>query len=249
MQNAADSLCRARLQRRAFLGLRWTMRAVVLMLGVGGCLLAGTVRGSKHDLSNPGTPGSDQVCMFCHTPHYANNTLGPASVPLWNRYVDTSIVFTVYSSRTLINQSGNPSKTGSAACLGCHDGSIGNATVYGTSNDDKHALINGANGLEDGSYSENCVKCHSKHGVGLPNTLKLGKDLRNMHPIAITYPTAAQSSKFIPPTDAKSGWSDVKLYNGSVECGSCHAVHDPTNAPFLRKSNDGSALCLSCHIK
>ncbi len=33
-----------------------------------------------------------------------------------------------------------------------------------------------------------------------------------------------------------------------VECASCHDPHT-TNATFLRTSNDGSAVCLSCHSK
>ena len=37
----------------------------------------------------------------------------------------------------------------------------------------------------------------------------------------------------------------------SVECGSCHDPHESTPRPvsFLRISNDGSTVCLSCHIK
>ena len=28
-----------------------------------------------------------------------------------------------------------------------------------------------------------------------------------------------------------------------------HVPHSSTNVPFLRRSNSGSALCLTCHIK
>ncbi len=34
-----------------------------------------------------------------------------------------------------------------------------------------------------------------------------------------------------------------------VECGSCHDPHNDTNGTFLRISNTGSAVCLSCHVK
>ncbi len=34
-----------------------------------------------------------------------------------------------------------------------------------------------------------------------------------------------------------------------VECASCHNPHESVNPTFLRISNKGSALCLSCHIK
>jgi predicted CXXCH cytochrome family protein len=35
----------------------------------------------------------------------------------------------------------------------------------------------------------------------------------------------------------------------SVECASCHDAHTPNNGTFLRVSNNGSGLCLSCHVK
>ncbi len=35
----------------------------------------------------------------------------------------------------------------------------------------------------------------------------------------------------------------------SVECASCHDPHTETNATFLRVSNSGSGVCLSCHVK
>lgn len=41
--------------------------------------LGQTIVGSGHDLS---TPQTDEVCVFCHTPHLANPT---AQGPLWKR--------------------------------------------------------------------------------------------------------------------------------------------------------------------
>jgi len=34
-----------------------------------------------------------------------------------------------------------------------------------------------------------------------------------------------------------------------LECGSCHAVHDSLNSPFLRETMKKSTLCLGCHNK
>jgi predicted CXXCH cytochrome family protein len=39
----------------------------------------------------------------------------------------------------------------------------------------------------------------------------------------------------------------VKIFDGQVECSSCHNVHDNAYGNFLAMSNDGSALCLACH--
>jgi predicted CXXCH cytochrome family protein len=61
------------------------------------------------------------------------------------------------------------------------------------------------------------------------------------------YPTA--NASFKTPPDPQNGWTDIKLFAGKVECPTCHAVHDPTNTPFLRTANGGSTLCLKCHDK
>jgi len=229
--------------------IRKGVRILATFLAVVAGLSASTIKGSKHDLSSNSTPDSTQVCIWCHTPHRANNTLGPANVPLWNRYVDTSKNFMVYTGSTMDTQPGNPMQSGSAACLACHDGTIAYAPAYGQNGMDKMGVINGP-GLHENAITENCTRCHvSIYSRQVKDTLKFGMDLRGMHPISMTYPTPAQDPAFLPPADAKSGWNDVKLFNGKVECASCHAVHDPTISPFLRKSNDRSALCLTCHIK
>lgn len=228
--------------------------ASVRVLAGAGCLLAAlgaradSIVGSKHDLSSSQTPDSMQVCIFCHTPHSANNTLGTIAAPLWNRFVDTTKVYLVYTSPSMVTTPGRPSTTISAVCLGCHDGTVGSATVYATSGDDKMALIN-APGLHDTSTQEKCTACHSsQYGPVTAPDLKFGLDLTNMHPIAVSYPTSAQSSEFHQPPDPAKGWPDVRLFNGRVECPSCHQPHDPAIVPFLAKSNAGSALCLTCHI-
>lgn len=218
----------------------------VSMMASSANLFGAGIKGSKHDLSSTSSGGSSQVCLFCHTPHRANNTLGPAFAPLWNRYVDTTVVFTVYSSATMISTPENPSQGPSAVCLGCHDGTLARATVYGITGDEKHSLIN----KPAGGASAKCQKCHPGHSAGnyYASGIMMGRDLRKMHPISMLYPTTMES-EFLAPLDAKKGWSDVKLFNGRVECSSCHSVHDPAISPFLRKSNNGSALCLNCHIQ
>lgn len=207
---------------------------------------ADSVRGSKHDLSTSYDPISAQVCMYCHTPHHANNKLHGLHAPLWNRVIDTTKVFTVYTSPTLVGTAENPNASISALCLGCHDGTVSSGTVYGLTFSDKHEVINGASLGERGEYP-NCDRCHQN--IGGTESWWVGQNLSNMHPISITYPTPAKSTHYNQPPDQNNGWPDMKLFNGKVECPTCHLVHDPAIKPFLRKSNDGSALCLTCHIK
>ena len=48
------------------------------------------------------------------------------------------------------------------------------------------------------------------------------------------------------PGSGYTGQTDSEPF---VECASCHDPHNSTNSTFLRISNAGSAVCLSCHVK
>lgn len=104
----------------------------------------------------------------------------------------------------------------------------------------------------------------------------LGTDLRNDHPVGIKYPTTGPGVDFNAPTttvntvrffdtngNGRPDKNEIRLYGASgdfqVECASCHDPHgvgpgpggsgSPFNKTFLRTSNAGSAVCLTCHVK
>jgi hypothetical protein len=203
-----------------------------------------TIVGSRHDLS---TGSTNEPCAFCHTPHFANTTAAP---PLWNRAVDQTKTYNMYDSPTLDSKTPAKPSGVSLACLGCHDGVTGSQVLYGNTVWDKHDLVNapGPGGMPDTTSYPNCERCHGQMYHGRPFK-KLGTDLRNDHPVSMTYPTAAQDSAFHAPPDALKGWGNLPLYSGKVECSTCHNVHDPFITPFLRTANTASALCKTCHIK
>lgn len=216
-----------------------------LLLGAAGAT-AGTIVGSKHDLSiNAGV----QLCVHCHTPHNASTQAGLADAPLWNRKITNLDAFTPYTSPTMTETCPTRPSGLSLACLSCHDGTGGGAVHSG----DQHSAINSpkAGGAATGGSNidgASCVKCHTGTLGGIYSqalSVMAGPDLRNDHPVSMSYPTA--NSKYKTPPDTAKGWSDAKLYNGKVECPSCHNVHDPTYAPFMRMTNGGSAMCLRCH--
>ncbi len=207
-----------------------------------------SIRGSRHDLSTAGGGDSDQICAFCHTPHSSNRVL---DAPLWNRFIDRTKVFTPYQSATLNSIPGNPNDSlASILCLGCHDGTLGTAVVNTYVGSDKHDLVNapGPGGIPDTTSWPNCERCHPDFYGGQRPKWQ-GTDLSNDHPIAISYPTTALDPGFLTPPDPVNGWSYLPLFSGKVECATCHDVHDPAQTPFLRLSNVGSQLCLTCHIK
>jgi predicted CXXCH cytochrome family protein len=222
--------------------------ALIVLALAEGVLDAG-VLGSKHDISTPGAGYSDQVCAFCHTPHVANTVLG---APLWNRVVDRTKVFALYQSATLNTTPGDPNDSlASLLCLGCHDGTLATVVFGGNLVSDKHELVNapGPGGIPDLTSQPNCERCHPELFGPVPPVDWLGTDLSNDHPISMTYPTAAEDPEFNLPPDLTDGWAGTPLFSGMVECASCHDVHDPNFVPFLRQSNAGSSLCLTCHQK
>lgn len=224
--------------------------AIVVGLLFSTTLFGGTIFGTRHDLSTASTPAT---CVFCHTPHNANNNALIAGAPLWNR-AETTQAFTLYASPTMNTAPGQP-RMASRLCLSCHDGVNASTVVHGFARSTKHQLVVGPDGaLPDTTSNPNCEKCHTNFYTSNRRTLVLGTDLRNDHPISMPYPTPAQDPAYKTPTDAQKGWggaapNDVKLYAGYVECGSCHDVHSNDFSPFLRKSNAGSAVCLTCHSK
>jgi len=90
-----------------------------------------------------------------------------------------------------------------------------------------------------------------------------GTEFGDDHPISMSYSDVwtERNAGLVDPTNT-TRLAQIKFYGGTkmrVECGSCHDPHvaygynggpgDADFAPFLRKSNVGSELCLSCHDK
>ncbi|MBI5115459.1 cytochrome c3 family protein [Candidatus Poribacteria bacterium] len=224
---------------------------------------AGTVFGSKHDLSTTGgitnkSTNETQVCIFCHTPHSAR-----PSVPLWNRVISSSSMsYTLYSSPTLnaspaFQDTGSPGSSEllggpSRLCLSCHDGTISVSNIINRFPDDQDPLMGSGTELDlDGSLRES--RLSNLGGATLGGSVA---DLSNDHPISFEYSSqlASADGEIYDPADPAHSEIQQLLKNysggrGNFECSSCHDPHNPDFKPFLVKNNNMSALCLTCHIK
>jgi hypothetical protein len=215
----------------------------VVGLFLGSAAWAGSIVGSAHDFSSQNW-SLGQICVTCHTPHGGNTTVTDA--PLWNHTVTTA-TYTLYSSGTLnAGPLAQPSGV-SKLCLSCHDGTLAIDSFGGGA---------GTAGPLTGSKA-----------VGAASEGSLAND----HPIGFTFDTAlstADGALFDPATKAvtigsggtktKSGTiATMMLFNGKLECASCHDVHNNFTAadgvgvgdPLLRVAKSGSAICLTCHNK
>ena len=275
------------------------------------------IANTKHNLSSSTRGGSgigdiydtnqDQICVFCHTPHGANQAM---SAPLWNKKTHNTNIYTVYSSGTMDgNTSGGPTAV-SLACLSCHDGTqamdnminAAGSSGYDTNGQNGASNITAANAYGTNAFSMG--DCWTSAGVAgcsaqgngdlsagnalagngiSPATgagvFMLGTDLSNDHPIGMNYAGCTGTGSvtavgagcdpdFHPATQTTNGNGTAKFYVGAsavmkqnmrlygtsataatVECASCHDPHSDVNPTFLRISNTGSAVCLTCHAK
>lgn len=236
------------------------VRRILLSAGLAAvpalCFAQGTVVGSKHDLGKSSAGVNYQPCLYCHTPHQANSSLG---APLWNRTIAPNVSFLPYQSDSIDSPCPATPSPASLACLGCHDNvNAGDGYVSPMiPGGDKHVVVNPWGGTTQAAVwnNTNCIRCHLGHGAGTTPAIRIvGTDLRNDHPISMLYPTATQDPGFNQPPDPLTGWAvngaaGLRLYSGKVECPTCHNPHDPTVRPFLRKSNEADALCKTCHLK
>ncbi len=200
--------------------------SIFVALAFSGIIFGQGIANSAHDFSGQGW-GTTEICAPCHTPHNADITVSDA--PLWNHDV-TVATFTLYSSSTL-NATINQPEKNSKLCLSCHDGTVALDSFGGNT---------GTNFID------------AEHLIGT--------DLSNDHPVSFTYNAAlatADGGLFDPSTEITSlgGTIEADLLfgltgNASLECASCHDVHNGYGNPDLLKiDNDASAFCLTCHNK
>ncbi len=241
-------------------------------------LAATSITGTKHNLGTTGTgtnhltAGTDEVCVFCHTPHGG----GVGNAPLWNKALP-STTYSLYGSTggETATLDGQVVAVGSVsqACLSCHDGTQAMDNMINAPGSGGFT----AGGARPAGYTWTGAGADGLMPAGITN---LGADLRNDHPIGVQYcgggltdsGGACVDPDFKSVTrgtinglvqfwvDTSGGTAsrektDMVLYRRaeftgpSVECGSCHDPHNYSNPTFLRVANNTSNLCLSCHTK
>jgi predicted CXXCH cytochrome family protein len=187
------------------------------------------ISGSKHDFSGKGW-GSNEICIFCHTPHNANKTVSGSQ--LWNHAL-TNATYILYSSPTLKKWPGDPDPTQptgpSKLCLSCHDGTVA-VDSFGSRSGTQ--LISGR--------------------------ANIGTDLSNDHPVSIRWNHQTVEWGLCDNCHVGGGSYTLRVsFYGShgsqtVECGTCHEPHNnspPGTGKMLRISMNRSELCLYCHEK
>jgi len=213
-----------------------TVALAFVLLSAGAAMAA--ISGSKHDMRTHLVVGAgsgyDEVCVYCHTPHSAST-----AAQLWNRTTPANGTYAPYTSSTMDAVPTSTIGAGSLLCMSCHDGTIAVDAMVNTPNYPGAAVTDGASA-----------------GVGATKLVEgaalMGTDLSNDHPIGFDYGVSATAEGptglIALATVASSTY--VRLIAGTqVECATCHDAHNTVTMPFLRSTNQGSLLCLRCHVK
>ncbi len=233
--------CRIETTERPFswalvLGLAVMAWLLVTLLAQDGIVLAQDVLG-MHDLSPAGTSpikgGLYGSCYYCHAPHSGlNGTGGVTQTPLWDQKLSSVQTYTLYSATTNPANGSLVPGSNSTLCLSCHDGTVGGSTGISPG----HLVPYGTLSMTGNWY---------------PGDM-LGTDLSTTHPFNFVLPLVS-APNLLPslvgssPSTANPA---VQLFDGNVECGSCHNPHVQNTDPagyFLVVDNSNGALCLACH--
>jgi predicted CXXCH cytochrome family protein len=224
-------------------------------------LSSATGKGALYDAGVNADPALDRICIYCHAPHHTITTAEAATAgidyyPLWNHDISTVPSWSPYSNTDLSNpvipdniqhqlnaMLGDPASV-SKLCLSCHDASVA-VSSYGN-------FDNGASSSSHtGSVMANATN-NGRYGIGVNG------NLQNHHPIGFNYDdVAAVDDEIRDPSNTLLGDNPYGLtindllWNRSIECSSCHDVHNTKNTglKFLWVADTGSNLCLSCHAK
>ncbi len=97
-----------------------------------------------------------------------------------------------------------------------------------------------------GMVTRLCLSCHD--GLGASDDVQFGTNVAGNHPVSVEYDSSSSHDLRSPESVEASG---LRLYRDGtsvrIECASCHNPHDNSQGDFLRISNQGSAMCLTCH--
>jgi len=223
-----------------------------------------------------------EVCVYCHTPHGANTniaaplwnrTIKPTSYAVYSSGSLTQTVsqpggsslscLSCHDGQTAIDSIINMPGSGgyNASQLTTQNTTFLNTwnNPAGRVDTTNHMGLNSGNNIQgDGMGSRSCLVCHADTGViggATDFTVALiGTDLRNDHPVGVTFPTVnGPGTSFNTPIAAGAiryfdvngngalDKGDVRMYgagaggaaaatSATVECASCHDPHGVPSA-------------------
>ena len=233
------------------------LSGLLLALSLGGSAEAwGDITTTPHRLVRRGVlDDTSDICVFCHTPSIGGGN--PPATPLWQRSLGNVHTYTMYDDIGRLNYGDKPSVgSQSIACLSCHDANQA-FSVTKLSLDHPFGVpyrgflkgqgVRGQPGRsvprEETEGSKSAKQLVSLEDFREPSQGVV--DNRTVWWVSATGNSALRTRGDLPLYLRRDmNDQDVPF----IECSSCHDPHS-SNRLFLRVTNEGSRLCLTCHDK
>jgi len=193
--------------------IKLTTAAAAVTMIASGAAFAG-IADTKHNLGSTGTSNTntvsdtDEICVFCHTPHGSDTS---APVPLWNKRLDTGATYQTYASLGTTTLDAISAQIGSVslACLSCHDGTQAMDNLINAPGSGGYtANGSGATGLGY-TWTGSGMAANGQMDSGGDPLPELGTDLRNDHPVSIQYAGGGTQNGAAVDTDFNAAVSDA----------------------------------------
>jgi predicted CXXCH cytochrome family protein len=233
------------------------------------------IQNTKHDFSEA-TWSDGEICKPCHTPHNALDT--SLTGRLWAHTLSNQTYVYHGGSVTGNDGSTRPEAgTGSATqadmdvatrlCLSCHDGTVALDSFMGKDGVSDGKFIGDADGqhgaavanLGNGKVANDLTNDHpvgykavydENSGQNAAGTGHYRYNPRGAVTAAGLRFATSKTPVAAGAVDRTTG-TPVTGSLPSISCVSCHDVHNGSGIEdgLLRMTNEGSALCLTCHDK
>lgn len=224
----------------------------------------GDIRRTPHNLikSRDGSVSDKHVCVFCHTP--LNDQGDPAQgrtgtgAPRWQKALADGFVFAIYDDIGRLGLGSRSVGSQSMACLSCHDsnqaiglGKVSTDHPYGVP---YRGVINPSPSAIVTPVDDSLAPFrNAKHALELENFREANQatiENRSIFWVSRNGVTAFRARDDLPlyARNYESELLGPGIMVPHVECSSCHDPHSESKT-FLRGSQAGSELCLTCHDK
>lgn len=203
------------------------------------------IRETGHNLAHIGpTPRVDAgaTCVFCHTPLVGEP--GDNGPPAWQRALPRGFAYAALES--VATQAGRELGPPSMVCLSCHDANQARTAADPREDHPFSVPFRGwpgaAAGESEGPFAR-ALRTDPGQSLDYRLTSSGRIDERIVWWVS-TAPGLRRSRSDLPLYGRRGPGGDEIPY---IECASCHDPHTSARL-FLRVSNEGSRLCLSCHV-
>lgn len=207
-----------------------------------------------------------EVCVFCHTPDVAllaatdGRAVHRPSAPRWQGSLDATYTFGLFDDigRAGSGEGAAPVGSVSVACLSCHD-SVQAFGVVGGQQDHPFGVPYRGHTAQKPGGAKN-VRDRLLPQYDSPFSLgRMIADDSEFRPTRSAVVNQREVYWAAVNESAQRTKNDLPLYPRRVpgpveevvpflECTSCHDPHTSREV-FLRVTNEGNQLCLTCHVK